>query len=88
MGEGRDNGDASCTGTQAGIAPDLGRGVRVVMVMALVMVPEKSGDDGIEKAAFMSSLVRSPLFPRPHGLCHMLLPSVPPGRSGGPESGR
>ena len=63
MGEGRDKVAASCTGTGAGIAPHSGWGVViVVMAMALVMAPKKkSGDDGIEMAAFTGSLFGPPL---------------------------
>ena len=41
VGEGHDMGDASCSGTGAGVAPDSRRGVIVVMAMALVMAPKK-----------------------------------------------
>ena len=43
MGEGHDKGDASCSGTGAGVAPDSRRRVIVVMGMALVMAPKKKG---------------------------------------------
>lgn len=47
---------------------------------ALVMIELTSGDPALRNL--------TSLLPRSHGLRHLLLPPVPPGRSGGPESSR